>query len=95
MSGKTSISNAKSYKEIGEFWDEHDATEVGEQTEVEFNVNIQSQRRYYPIDYQLSFKLKQEAKEHGISEETLLNLWLQEKISLIEKSKKPNTYKAS
>ena len=63
MTGKSSFSNANSYQEIGEFWDEHDATEFGEQTEVEFEVNIQTQRRYYPIDRQLALKIKQVAEE--------------------------------
>jgi len=30
MSGKTSTSKTQSYKYIGVFWDEHDATESGE-----------------------------------------------------------------
>ena len=30
---KSSISNATSYEEMAEFWDEHDATEFGEQIE--------------------------------------------------------------
>ncbi len=81
MPDKTSISNARTYQEIGAFWDEHDATEFGEQTEVEFEVNIKSQRRYYPLDRNLSLKIRQIAEERGISEETLLNLWVQEKIS--------------
>ena len=88
MLSKTPISNAQTYQEIGMFWDEHDTTEFGEQAEVEFEVNIQSQRRYYPIDNQLSFKVKQLAKERGISEETLLNLWVQEKINQTESEKK-------
>jgi len=81
MSDKSSISNAHTYQEIGAFWDEHDATQVGEQIDVEFEVNIKSQRRYYPIDSHLSSKIKQVAKKRGISEETLLNLWVQEKIN--------------
>lgn len=81
MPGKTSVSNARTYQEIGAFWDEHDATEFGEQTEVAFEVRITSQRRYYPLDSHLALKIRQIAKERGISEETLLNLWVQEKIS--------------
>ncbi len=88
MPGKTTVSNARTYQEIGAFWDEHDATEFGEQTEVELEVNIQSQRRYYPIDSNLSFKIKQAAKERGISEETLLNLWVQEKINQTKSDQK-------
>ncbi len=80
MSDKTYVSNAHTYQEIGAFWDEHDATEFGEQTGVEFDVNIKSQHRYYPLDSHLSLKRRQIAEERGISEETLLNLWVQEKI---------------
>lgn len=88
MPSKTSISKARTYQEIGAFWDEHDATEFGEQTEVEFEVNIKSQRKYYPLDTHLSVKIKQIAEERGISEETLLNLWVQEKIDQIKAPQK-------
>lgn len=81
MSNKTPISKARTYQEIGAFWDEHDATEFGDQTEVNFDVNIQSQYKYYPLDRLLSLKIKQIAETRGISAETLLNLWVQEKIS--------------
>ena len=50
MSSKTSISKAQSYKDIGAFWDEHGATEFGEQTDAEFEVDIHNQVRYCPID---------------------------------------------
>lgn len=80
MPSKTPTSKARTYEEIGAFWDEHDATEFGDQTEVKFEVNIKSQRRYYPLDSYLSLKIRQIAEERGISEETLLNLWVQEKI---------------
>ena len=70
------------------FWDEHDATEVGKQTDMEFEINIQSQRRYYPIDHHLSSKIQKVAKERGISEETLLNLWVQEKLNQTENEQK-------
>jgi hypothetical protein len=81
MSSKTSISKARTYQEIGAFWDEHDATEFGEQAEAKFDVNIKSQRKYYPLDANLSLRIKQIAEERGISEETLLNLWVQEKLN--------------
>jgi len=81
MSAKTSTSQANTYQDIGAFWDEHDATDFGEQTEVEFDVNIQSQRRYYSLDKHLSLELRRIAKARGVSEETLLNMWVQEKIN--------------
>ncbi len=84
MSSKTSISNANTYQDIGAFWDTHDATEFGKQTDVEFEVNIKSQQRYFSLDSQLSLKIRQIAGQHGISGETLLNLWVQEKINQIQ-----------
>ncbi|MGK7926568.1 MAG: hypothetical protein AB4290_15230 [Spirulina sp.] len=40
-SKKTSISQAESYEEIGEFWDEHGSDEYWEQTyPVEFEVDL-------------------------------------------------------
>ena len=83
MSGKTPVSNASTYQDIGSFWDEHDATEFGEQTISHFEVNVESQRRYYPVDRDLSFKIRRIAEQHGVSEETLLNIWVQEKIDQI------------
>jgi len=81
MPTKTPVSNAGTYQEIGAFWDDHDATEFGEQTDTMFQVNVSSQRRYYPLDRDLSFEIKRIVEQHGISEETLLNLWVQEKIT--------------
>jgi putative aminopeptidase FrvX len=81
MPGKTPISNADTYQDIGAFWDEHDATEFGEQAEVEFDVHIEFQRRYYPLDNRLSSKVREIAEKRGISQETLINLWIQEKIN--------------
>jgi hypothetical protein len=83
---QTSISNANSYADIGAFWDDHDATEFGEQTDVEFDVNIESQNRHFSLDQQLFVKLKEIAQQHGVSGETLLNLWVQEKINQVQAS---------
>lgn len=79
--GKSSISGAQSYKEIGEYWDTHDLAEVWDQTHpVEFTVNIQSQVIYFAVDSILSERVRSVAKKRGVSSETLLNLWLQEKL---------------
>jgi predicted HicB family RNase H-like nuclease len=78
---KSSISKAQSYQEIGEFWDTHDLDEYWEQTDpAEFDVNIQSEMTYYRVDSQLSAKINLVAKQRGVSPETLLNLWVQEKL---------------
>jgi hypothetical protein len=78
---KSSISEASSYQEIAEFWDTHDLADYWEQTKpAEFEVDIQSEATYYALERQLSRELARVADEHGVSAETLLNIWVQEKL---------------
>ena len=78
---KTSISQESSYQEIGEFWSEHDLADFWEQTKsVEFDVEIEKQKRYYAIDRKLSERIEEFVKKRGITSETLVNLWIYEKI---------------
>ncbi len=78
---KSSISKAKSYQEISEFWDRHDLAEYWDQTKpVDFEVDIRSEVTYYALDITLSTKIREIAKQRGVSSETLLNLWVQEKL---------------
>lgn len=79
---KSSISNASTYREIGEFWDENDTGDIWEQTEeADFEVEITSERKYFPVEIGLSEKITNIAAHRGVSPETLLNLWLQERLS--------------
>lgn len=79
---RSSISKAESYKEIGEFWVSHDLADYWNKTEpVEFEVDIQSEATYYAIENELSSKIQSLAKKRGVSASTLLNLWVQEKLS--------------
>lgn len=79
---RTSTSQATTYREIGEFWDTHDAADYWEQTEpVEFEVDIESEvRYYYALEPTLATQVGEFAHRKGISAETSLNLWVQEKI---------------
>jgi len=78
---RSSISKARSYRKIGEFWDSHDLGDYWEQTQpVEFVVEIESEVTYYPLDATLSTRIHSIAKKRGVSPETLLNLWVQEKL---------------
>lgn len=78
---RSSISKARSYKEIGEFWDTHDLADYWEQTQpVELEVDIQSEVTYYPLDIALSAQVRSIAMRRGVSPETLVNLWVQEKL---------------
>lgn len=79
--GKTTISKAGSYEEIGRFWDTHDLADFWEKTEeVRFDVDIKSERTYYAVDNILSERLHMIAKERGVSADTLVNLWIQQKL---------------
>ncbi len=78
---KASLSKASSYREIGDYWDIHDVTEVWDKTrKVKFDVEIESEVIYYPLEKSLSEKVRSLAKKHGITSETLINLWVQQKL---------------
>jgi hypothetical protein len=79
---KSSVSEAKSYKEIGEYWDSHDLGEVWDKTEeAKFEIDLQSDVFYYAVETSLSSKLHAIAEKKGVSTETLVNLWLEEKAN--------------
>jgi len=81
--GKSSISKASSYKEIGEFWDTHALSDYWDQLEpVEFEIDIQGEEIVYDIDEKISKIIRINAKRRGISVDTLLNLWLQEELQI-------------
>lgn len=78
---KSSISKASTYEEIGEFWDTHDLTDYWDQTKpVEFEVELKSEITYFALESGLSSRIRELAIQRGVSPETLLNLWVQEKL---------------
>ncbi|HEV2177582.1 MAG TPA: CopG family antitoxin [Terriglobia bacterium] len=78
---KSSISKARSYREIGEFWDTHDLTDYDDRIRpIDFEVDIQSEVTYYPLEVSLSTALRSMARRKGVSSTTLLNLWVQERV---------------
>ncbi len=78
---KSSISKASSYHEIAEFWDTHDLAEYWDKTKpVEFELDVQSEATYYPVENALSKKIRTAARKRGVTPETLLNLWVKEKL---------------
>ncbi|HNB53038.1 MAG TPA: CopG family antitoxin [Anaerolineales bacterium] len=76
----TSISKAKSLEEIAEFWDTHSVADYWEQTyEVEFEVRAKRRRRV-TLDPEVYEKIETRARERGVLTETLVNLWLAERL---------------
>lgn len=79
--GKSSISKARSYAEIGEFWDRQDLSKYWRKTrKVKFDVVLEPEATYYPIERGLSEKIHSEARKQGVSSDTLVNLWLEQKM---------------
>lgn len=80
-SHKSSLSKAMSYKEIGDFWDTHELSEFTDKTkEASFEVDIESEVTYYAVDKMLSEKIQSIAQRRGVTADTLINLWVQEKL---------------
>jgi hypothetical protein len=79
--GKSSISKAKFYREIGDFGDTHDLSDFWDQTKrADFEVNIESEITYYSLDKRLAKEVQSIAQKRGVSADTLISLWVQEKI---------------
>jgi len=78
---RSSISKARSYSEIGEFWDQHDLSDYwGRTRKVKFDVVLEPEATYYPIQKDLSERIQSEARKQGVSSDTLVNLWLEQKM---------------
>lgn len=78
---KTSLSKANTLEEIGEFWDHHSIADYWDETRsAEFNVRA-ARRRRIAIDPDIYDKIMSRSHEKGILPETLINLWLAEKIA--------------
>lgn len=78
---KSSISQAQSYQEMGEFWDTHEVTDYWDDAEaIELEVDIQSEVKYCALEASLAQQMRELAHQKGVSVETLVNLWLQERI---------------
>lgn len=75
--GKSSNSKTSTDEGIGEFWDTHDFTDFDtDASDVQFEVVCA-----IPIDKELFKAIETEARKRGIQTETLVNLWLQQKLN--------------
>ncbi len=71
-----------SLEEAGMFWDTHDSAEY-EEFVSEPDCLAEVKRRTYlvPVDSDLYRRVQSMAQQKGISLETLVNMWIQEKAS--------------
>jgi hypothetical protein len=75
-SNRSSISQATTLAEIGAFWDTHDFTDYDTDSP---DVDV-TFRRSIAVELKLFEAIEQEAQSRGVSTETLINLWLQQKL---------------
>jgi hypothetical protein len=86
-SRKSSISKARTYAAIGDFWDTHDLSDFWDKTRsARADVHLESDESFYRIEKGLSLTIRRAAKERGVSPHTLVNLWLQEKVQKLKLS---------
>ena len=64
------------------FWDTHSTADYeDEMEEVDVNVDLSSSKTYFAVARNLVQPIRDQARKQGVSPETLINLWLKEKVS--------------
>jgi len=65
-----------------DFWDKHDITDYWDDTkEVKFRAGLKKEPKYIALEESIAKKAFNMAKKKHVSIETLVNLWLKEKLS--------------
>ena len=68
--------------EAAEFWDNHDLVDYWQNTkEVKMNIKVPPTPRYVPLEQEVAEFIAGVAKKQHISIETLVNLWLKERVT--------------
>ena len=76
----TTISKARTLEEIADFWDTHSLADSWDQThEVEFEVRAKRRHRVV-VDPDVFAQIETQAHTRGVLPETLINLWLVERL---------------
>jgi len=72
--------NFTSIEEAAQFWDAHSLADYWDQTsEVEIEVHA-PRRQWVPLAANLASQAAERARQEGVSVETLVNLWIAEKL---------------
>jgi hypothetical protein len=78
----------KSIEEAAEFWDKHDLADYWDLTrEAHFDVDIQRRLFLVALEAELAKKIAACARKQGVTTETLINVWLTEKVTEATQSK--------
>ena len=73
--------NFTTLEELSDFWDTHSTADYEDDTEpVDVEIDLSSSKVYCPVAKDLLQQVRKQARQQGVSTETLINLWLQEKL---------------
>ncbi len=73
------IPDDMSILEASEFWDEHSVADYPNRV-VDLEYEAKGRRTLVAVENKLLRRLRRQAVEDGVSVETLVNLWLQERL---------------
>ena len=72
--------NFTSIEEAAAFWETHNLADYWEQTQ-EVEIEVRAPRRHWiPLASSLQASVSERARQEGISVETLINLWVAERL---------------
>ena len=76
--------NFTNLEEFWEFWDTQSSADYEDYMEaVAVEVDLSSSKSYFPVAKDLLNKVRTQARRQGVSSETLINLWLQERLGAV------------
>jgi hypothetical protein len=80
------IPEMSSYDEIVEFWETHSLADYWDETEpAEFEIDSNARRRYLvAVDPELLQRVQKMAQSLGVSTESLVNLFLEQRLHQVE-----------
>lgn len=74
--------------EAAAFWDTHSLADYEDlQQDVTFDVEIEGERNFFAIEKELSASIDHIASRQGVLPETLINLWLKEKVLALQSAR--------
>ena len=68
-------------EELSDFWDTHSSADYEDVMEpADAEIDLSSSRMYCPVAKDLLRQVRRQARQQGVSTETLINLWLSERL---------------
>jgi len=74
--------NFESLGSFWTFWDAHSTADYEHlMQDVEVTVNVRTSKTYCPLARDVAERVRDEAQRQGVSTETLVNLWLRDRVA--------------